>query len=166
MGKKRRRVVSDYVESLLKAEVVNRCPVCGTFEQTTDKFTNHHINGDPSTSEYWNLIRICYTCHDTINKEKEDGKKERKIKQIKKDLFRRLVGDASYQVLLMANKHEITSTLPCLAVTLLKMGLVDIANRNPMTVGIAKHATIMDFRVTGRGKEFIERLNMTEDIPI
>ena len=162
----RRRTISNYAESLLRAEIVNRCPLCGVFEQTTDTFTNHHINGDPSVSEYWNLIRICSTCHDGINKEKQDGKKLRKVKQIKKDLFRRLIGDASYQVLLMANKHTITSTLPCLAITLLKMGLVEVAHPNPITVGTANHATIMDFRITTQGREFIERLNMSESVPV
>lgn len=162
----KRQTISDYVESLLKAEIVNRCPLCGSFEETTDRFTNHHINWDPSISSYWNLIRICTRCHDKINTQKQDGNKLRKIKQVKKDLFRRLVGDASYQVLLMANKHTITSTLPCLAVTLLNLGLVEVAHSNPMTVGTANHATIMDFRITSYGKEFVEQLNITDAVPL
>ena len=163
---KKRQAISDYAESLLKAEIVNRCPICGTFEETRDTFTNHHIDGDPSVSDYWNLIRICLPCHERIHRVKADGKKLRKIKQIKKDLFRKLIGDASYQVLLMANKHTITSTLPCLSVTLLKLGLVDVANPNPFTVGTAKHPTIMDFRITEQGKVFIEQLNMSESVPV
>ncbi|MGD0623942.1 MAG: HNH endonuclease signature motif containing protein [Thermodesulfobacteriota bacterium] len=163
---KKRQTISDYAESLLKAEIVNRCPICGSFEETMDTFTNHHIDGDPSVSDYWNLIRICSPCHERINKEKEDGKKLRKIKQIKKDLFRKLIGDASYQVLLMANKHKITSTLPCLSVTLLNLGLIEVENPNPFTVGTANHATIMDFRITEQGKVFIERLNMSENVPV
>ena len=83
-----------------------------------------------------------------------------------KDLFRRLVGDASYQVLLMARKHTVTSTLPCLAATLLKLRLVEVAHPNPMTVGTANHATIMDFRITADGREFLEHLGIDEDMPI
>jgi len=163
---KKRRVVSSYTESLLKAEIVNRCPVCGSFEETRAPFTNHHIDGDPAVSDYWNLIRICWSCHERINKQAEDGTKLRKIRQLKKDLFRRLVGDASYQVLLMANKHTVTSTIPCLAITLLKLGLVDVASANPMTIGTANHPTIMDFRITDQGKTFIGQLGMSEEIPI
>lgn len=39
----RRKEISDYIVSMLKAEVVNRCPFCGIFEGTVEKFTNHHI---------------------------------------------------------------------------------------------------------------------------
>lgn len=165
---KKRKVISDYVESLLKAEIVNRCPLCGDFEETPDKFTNHHINFDSSISEYWNLIRICWKCHEKNNKHKEDGKRRRKIKQVKKDLFRRLIGDASYQVLLMANHNKVTSTLPCLAMTLLKLELVQISSANPFHIGTANHPTITDFAITPKGEEFIKQLNINEtviDIP-
>jgi len=161
---KKRKIISDYIESLLNAEVVNRCPLCGKFEGTKDSFTNHHINFDSSISEYWNLIRICWDCHSDINDHKEDGKRLRKIKQIKKDLFRRFIGDASYQVLLMANHYQVTSTLPCLAMSLLKLELVKINFNNPFTVGGANHPTITDFAITSKGKEFIEQLNINEEI--
>ena len=165
----KRKVISDYIESLLKAEIINRCPLCGKFEGTLDKFTNHHINFDRSISEYWNLIRICWKCHENINNHKEDGKRLRKIKQIKKDLFRRFIGDASYQVLLMANHYKATSTLPCLAMSLLKLELVQITLKNPLHVGSANHPTITDFAITPKGIEFIKHLNINElvtDIPI
>lgn len=67
---------------------------------------------------------------------------------------------------MIANKLDITSTLPCLGITLLKMGLVQIAKDNSIHVGIAKHATIMDFQITLKGKDFVEKLNIAEDIPI
>lgn len=123
---------------------------------------------DSSVSEYWNVIRICKKCHDDINNHKGDGKRLRKIKQIKKDLFRKLIGDASYQVLLMANYYKETSTLPCLAMSLLKLELVKISSNNPLHVGGASHPTITDFAITPKGKEFIEQLNINEtviDIP-
>ena len=160
----KRKIISDYIESLLKSEIVNRCPICGKLEGTSDNFTNHHINFDNSISEYWNLIRICWKCHDKINKHKEDGKKLRKIKQIKKNLFRRFIGDASYQVLLMANHYKITSTLPCLAMSLLNLDLVKINKKNPLTVGTANHPTITDFSITQKGKEFIKQLNINEKV--
>ena len=78
----KRKVISDYIESLLKSEIVNRCPICGKLEGTLDNFTNHHINFNSSISEYWNLIRLCWECHEEINKYKEDGKRLRKIKLI------------------------------------------------------------------------------------
>jgi hypothetical protein len=166
---KKRKIISDYIESLLKAEIVNRCPLCGKFERTIENFTNHHINFDSSVSEYWNLIRICWDCHEDLNSHKEDGKRLRKIKQIKKDLFRRFIGDASYQVLLMASHYKVTSTLPCLAMSLLKLELVQIHLCNPFTAGGANHPTITDFAITPKGKEFIKQLNINEkvtDIPL
>jgi hypothetical protein len=69
-------------------------------------------------------------------------------------------------VLLMANKHTVTSTLPCLAVTILNLGLVEVEHPNPITVGTANHATIMDFRITSHGKEFISRLKITDAVPV
>ena len=147
------------------SEIVNRCPICGKFEGTTDKFTNHHINFDSSVSEYWNLIRICWECHEITNKHKEDGNRLRKIKQIKKDLFRRFIGDASYQVLLMANHYGVTSTLPCIAMSLLKLELVRVNFNNPFTAGGAKHPTITDYEITQKGKEFIKQLNINETVP-
>jgi 5-methylcytosine-specific restriction endonuclease McrA len=65
-----RKPISDLVRSQLQAEVVNRCPLCGIFEKTGQEFTNHHINHDPSQSEYWNLIRICQSCHDDLSDHK------------------------------------------------------------------------------------------------
>ncbi len=164
----KRKTISDYTESLLKAEITNKCPLCGKFEGTIDKFTNHHINFDNSVSEYWNLIRICWDCHEDINKHREDGKKLRKIRQVKKDLFRKFIGDASYQVLLMANHYKATSTLPCLAMSLLKLELIEIKKRNAMHVGTADHPTITDFSITPKGRDFIEKMNINEkvtDIP-
>ena len=161
---KKRKAISDYMESLLKAEIVNRCPLCGKFEETIENFTNHHINFDRSVSEYWNLIRICSDCHKVLEKNKEDGKRLRKVKQIKKDLFRRFIGDASYQVLLMANHYKVTSTLPCLAMSLLKLKLVKVNLNNPLTAGGANHPTITDFAITSEGKEFIKQLNINEEV--
>lgn len=160
----KRKAISDYIESLLKAEIVNRCPLCGAFEKTQENFTNHHINFDRSVSEYWNLLRICIECHQDLEKNKEDGKRLRKVKQIKKDLFRRFIGDASYQVLLMANHYEITSTLPCLAMSLLKLELVKVNLSNPFTAGGASHPTITDFAITSKGRDFIKQLNINAEV--
>ena len=107
-------------------------------------------------------------CHEEINKNRQDGTRLRKVKQIKGDLFRRLVGDASFQVLLMANRYKITSTLPCLAMSLLKLELVEVNFSNPFTAGGAKHPTITDVKITSKGQEFIQQLNINEmviDIP-
>lgn len=160
-----RQAISDFAASLLGAEVVNRCPLCGAFEGSgSAAFTNHHINGDPSVSEYWNLLRVCRECHDAQNP--QDGGQLRKVKQVKRDLFRRLVGDASFQVLLMANKYDVTSTLPCLASTLLKLRLLQVENPNPFTVGGAKHATLMDFRIADQGRKFIRELGIDPELPL
>jgi len=156
-----RRVISDYVKSLLIEEIVNRCPLCGKFEGTVERFTNHHINHDPSQSEYWNLMRICPDCHSEIEKFKNDGQRDRKLWQVKRALFRNLVGAAGYDILLMAHVHGTTSSLRGLARTLLKMDLVTIEQENSMTVGMAtKHATISAFGITERGKELVEKLKL------
>ena len=161
----KRAVISDYVTSLLRAETVNTCPLCVRFEGTTDQFDHHHTNLDPSVSEYWNLIRLCRACHDDLTKFREDGTRERRVRQIKKDLFRRLVGDASYQVLVMANALGTTSTLPALGISLIRLEFVRVKNSNPLTVGTAKHATIVDLEITDAGREIVRQLNIETVIP-
>ena len=160
-----RNVISDYVNSLLSAETVNRCPLCGQFEGTTDQFDNHHINHDSSVSKYWNLIRLCRSCHEELTKYRQDGTRERRVRQVKKDLFRHLIGDSSYQVLIMANGYGITSTLPSLAISLLRLEFVKVKNSNPMTVGTAKHSTIVDLEITDAGREIIQQLNIETNVP-
>lgn len=161
----RRKGISDYVNSLLLAETINRCPLCGRFEGTTDKFDSHHINHDPSVSKYWNLIRLCRPCHDDLTKFRQDGARERRVRQVKKDLFRHLVGDASFQVLIMANEYGVTSTLPSLAMSLLRLELVRVKRSNPMTVGVAKHSTIVDVEIVDAGREIIEQLKIETNVP-
>jgi hypothetical protein len=161
----KRSTISDYVNSLLGAETVNRCPLCGKFEGTTDKFNNHHIDHNPSCSEYWNLIRLCDSCHDELTKNKNDGTRERKVRQVKQDLFRRLIGDASYNVLLIANKYGITGAFPALALSLLRLELVSLMDNNPLTVGNCKHATIIDLTITDRGRELIKQLRIDTNVP-
>lgn len=158
MGK--RKAVSDYIRSSLMMEINNRCPLCGKFEGTKEEFTDHHINHDPLMSEYWNLIRICQRCHDQINNSKQDGKRDRKIRQVKKHLFRGLIGPASHEVLLLAYKYKITSTLPCLANSLLKLELISVVQQNSITVGIAEHPTIGDYKITDEGKNLVEQLGL------
>ena len=153
-----RTTISDYINSLLQAEIVNRCPLCGEFEKTNKPFNNHHINHDPSISEYWNLIKICTTCHNNINDAKDDGKRDRKIRQVKKDLFRHLIGTASYEVLLLANQNKITSSMPCLGAPLIKMELLAVTQENAFTAGKASHPTISDYKITEKGKELIKQL--------
>lgn len=141
------------------AEVCNRCPVCGSFEKTTENFTDHHINHDSSISEYWNLIRICQTCHEDINENKGDGTRDRKIKQIKKDLFRKLIGTASYEVLLLANESKITTSLPCLANPLIKLELIQTAGSKVHLCG-SSHPTISGYKITEKGKELVQKLGL------
>ena len=105
------------------------------------------------------------TDFDDLTKNRQEGRRERKVRQIKKDLFRRLIGDASYQVLIMANKYGITGTLPSLGMSLLHLGLVTIKYSNPLSVGSAKHPTITDFEITPKGREFIERIKIETDLP-
>ncbi len=161
---KKRSTISDYVCSLLSAEIVNRCPMCGEFEQTLKSFTNHHINGDPSVSDYWNLIRLYEKCHG-LEEQKADGKLLRKVKQRKKDLFRRLIGDAAYQTLLLARDYATTSTLPSLCTTLINMDLIDIVNGKILNYGETGHGTIVTIKLTGRGREFIEKLSIEDPLP-
>jgi|GEM_PF-5417482 len=157
----KRSTISDYTESVLKAEIINKCPVCGKFEGTSDKFTNHHINHDPSISAYWNLIRVCKKCHEDINKHKDDAKRDRKIKQIKTDLFRNYIGPASLEVLLLAYKHGITSSPPSLANSLIRFELVNISKANIFSAGAHKHFTLSDYSITPKGKELVDKLSLS-----
>ena len=155
-----RENISDFIKSLLISEIVNRCPMCGVFEGTRETFTNHHIDHNSSNSYYWNLIRICKVCHKDINTNKGDGKRDRKLKLIKRDLFRRYVGPASLEVLLLAYKHDVTSSLPCLANPLIRLNLIRIELENTFTTGTAKHFTLSDYKITKEGKELVDKLRL------
>ena len=65
----------------------------------------------------------------------------------------------------MAKEYNITSTLPCLGITLIKLELVTKLSKSPMNVGTAKHFTIIDLKITDKGNSFIEQLNISENIP-
>jgi hypothetical protein len=157
---KKRAPISDYVESYLKMEIVNRCPICGKFEKPDDPFTNHHINHDPSISEYWNLIRTCQSCHDDLTKFKEDKSREKRVYEIKRDIFRNFVGSGSYEVLLMAYKYQITSSLLALANSLCRFGYLTIYQENVCSFGSVKHWTFNDYIITKSGKEIVEKLKL------
>ena len=161
----KRATISDYIESVLKTEICNRCPLCGLFEGTADTFENHHIDHDNSNSEYWNLIMICNKCHKIIETNKDDAKRDRKIKQIKMALFRNYIGPAALEVLLLANKHGTTSSLPSLANSLIRFGLVEIAKENVFTAGTAKHYTLSDYKITPKGKELIDKFSLSYLLP-
>jgi hypothetical protein len=152
--------VSDLVESLLKMEIINRCPLGGEFETSDTRFTNHHINHNRNISDYWNMIRICEACHDKLTKHKEDKSTEKRVYEIKRDLFRNFIGSASYEVLLMAYKYEITSSLLALANPLIRLGYLEIFQENICSFGNIRHWTFNDYRITPAGEKIVEKLKL------
>jgi len=156
-----RETISSYVCSLLKEEICNVCPLCGEIEGGVDRFQNHHINHDSSVSEYWNLIRICEECHEENEKNKNDGNRDRKLKQMKRDLFRRRIGPTAYDLLSMARKYKITSTLNSIAEPIRELGYVSIVKQNAIKVGSASHPTICDCQLTPEGEVLVRELNIT-----
>src|SRR3989338_164742 len=130
-----RTSISDWVDSLLRDETKGRCPKCGLYENDQPElFTNHHINGDPSISEYWNLIRLCKACHNNCEKRKRDRRYERDIKRLKAHLFRDFLGHTTYDLLIRAHEKGSVLTFPFVARTLLQLELGTLIQANPMTV--------------------------------
>lgn len=141
-------------------EIINRCPIRGEFETPDNLFTNHHINHNPRISEYWNLIRICQSCHAELTSFKEDKSREKRVYEIKRDLFRNFVGSASYEILLMAYKYQITSSLLALANPLVRLGYLKVHQENICSFGNVKHWTFNDYIITPTGKEIVEKLKL------
>jgi hypothetical protein len=159
-----RQAIGDDVGSMLQEEVVYVCPLgiskeCEKFEGIRKPFTDHHINGDPSVSEYWNLIRLCELCHKEIHDVlKNNGTTERQVKLKKKNLALLYFGPVAVNVLRLAYKYGSTSAMPAMAMKLLEKDYLKVVNPNTMTVGTATHFTFQDYGITPRGKDLIENL--------
>lgn len=167
VAKKLRNVVSDEVESMLKEEVVFMCPLalskkCEKIESVNPKkgFTNHHIDGNPGNSKYWNLIRICEQCRRIESTRPTDEALRRQIKLKKKNLAVQYFGPITVNVLRLAAKYGVTCAMPGMAIKLLEQGFVRVNNgkSNPFTVGVAKHVTLQDYQITDLGTELVVNL--------
>ena len=154
-----RKVVNDFVKSLLKEEVSNVCPLCGNFEKTGSELTNHHINHDPSKSVYWNLIRICAACHEDLTKYKTDGTREKRVKFVKQRLFRNFFGPAAVSALKLAYEKEGVTVSPATVKELCDWNFIKVVHPNVLTVGPATNvATLSTYALTESGKEMKENL--------
>ena len=149
---------------MLREEVVHVCPIgisesCERFESLNDPFTHHHINGDSARSEFWNLIRLCKSCHDVIHNIHSNNKKvQRQIRLRKRLLTLQWLGPLAVNVLVLAKRFQVTSAMPCAVIRLLEYGYLEIANSNTLTIGSSPHATLQDYRITKRGVELVEHL--------
>jgi hypothetical protein len=170
MTDKRRRPIGDGIRGMLMEEIVYVCPLglsywCERLEKVETPFTIHHIDGDSSNSEYWNLIRICGTCHEAENGRHQDGDLQRTIRLRKRNLAMQYFGPLSVNVLQLAHMYGVTSAMPAMAMKLLERGYVEITNDNTITVGAAKHVTFQDYRLTPAGRELVEKLFRPPDLP-
>jgi len=158
-----RTSVSDWVGSLLQDEIKSRCPKCGKFESDqSESFSYHHIDGNHSNSEYWNLIRLCCECHDRCEKYKGDSRYVRKVKRLKAHLFRDFLGHTTYDLLLRAYEKGSVLTFPFVARTLLQLGLGTLEQANPVTFGAAKdEPTFSVYSLTEQGKKWAGELNLS-----
>ncbi len=156
-----RAPISDRTKSMLQREVVNSCPLCGNFERTGEEFTNHHINHDSSISDYWNLIRICQTCHDDLTANRNDGIRERKVKQVKRNLFRVYYGPEAYKTLIIAYENKKVTATPINALELIRDDYLKMHKKNVMTIGPATNISTFDtYEITANGKMIVEMLKM------
>ena len=159
MGK--RKEISDHINSMLVREVGNRCPLCGNFERTGNELTNHHINHDSSCSVYWNLIRICQICHADLTKHRNDGIRERRIRLVKRKLFRDYYGPEACKALVLAYDNKKVTATPITALELLQEEYVRISKKNVFTVGAATNISTFDtYEITAGGKEIVEQLGL------
>ena len=161
LKRKRRTTISDMVHSLLKAEVTNICPLCGKFERTSQEFTAHHINHDSSVSEFWNLIRICRECHDDLTENKQDGVREKRVKEVKKQLFRTHFGPDACNALVLAAENDKVTCSPVTALMLVRRVYVKMFRENILTVGPATNVSTFDiYEITPAGQVVVERLRL------
>jgi hypothetical protein len=158
-----RAPTSDWICSLLCDETKGRCPKCGRYENDQPEFfTNHHINGKASESEYWNLIRLCKACHEKCAQRKEDEHYKRDIKRLKAHLFRDFLGHTTYDLLLRAYEKGSVLTFPFTARTLLQLGLGTLTQANPMSVGAAHdRPTFSVYSLTEQGRKWVSELNLS-----
>jgi len=157
----KRSPISDRTKSMLQKEVVNRCPLCGNFERTGEELTNHHINHDPSQSFYWNLIRICETCHDDLTEHRHDGKRERRVKLIKRSVFRNYYGPEAYKALILAYENTEVTATPITALELVDDGYLSMSYQNVLTVGPATNVSTFDtYKITTDGKDIVEKFGI------
>ncbi|PIR21048.1 MAG: hypothetical protein COV45_02650 [Deltaproteobacteria bacterium CG11_big_fil_rev_8_21_14_0_20_47_16] len=158
-----RSAISDHVNSMLQREIGNICPLCGTFEKTGNDFTNHHINHDPSVSEYWNLIKICENCHADLTKHKADGVRLRRIKLVKKKLFRDHFGPEAYKTLKLAYENKLVTATPINAIELVEDGYLIIHTKNVLTAGPATNISTFDtYSITDIGRDIVEKLSIVK----
>ncbi len=157
----KRTTISDNVKSFLQEEVANCCPLCGKFERTGAEMTNHHINHDPSISEYWNLIRVCKRCHKDLTKYRNDGERECRVKRVKRHLFRNYFGpEACNAIVLAATKGKITCS-PVTALMIARRGYLRMFEENVFTVGPATNITSLDtYEITNEGKDIVDKLRL------
>lgn len=156
-----RRTISDFINSQLSLEVSNRCPLCGIFERTGNDFTNHHINHDPSVSEYWNLIRLCQSCHNDLTENRNDGVRERRVKLVKRQLFRNYYGPEAYKTLQLAYENNLVTATPINALELVRRGFLRMSQQNILTVGPATNISTFDtYAVTTEGRNLVEKLGL------
>lgn len=157
-----RKPISDWVASLLKDEISGRCPKCGKYEGDSEAFTDHHINGKSSISEYWNLIRLCPVCHQKCEDHKGDAKYVREIKRLKARLFRNFLGHTTYDLLLRTFEKGSVTTFPFLTRTLIDLGLGRITQENPMSIGSAQdRPTFSVYSLTLQGRKWATELNLS-----
>lgn len=155
----KRRAVSDRTRSLLKEEVSNVCPLCGRFERTGDEFTAHHINHDPGVSEYWNLVLLCSDCHDDLSKHRTDGTRGRRVRLVKRRLFRSYFGPTAVNAMRLAWENSVVVASPVDAVDLCVWGFMRIKRRNVMSVGPVTGVSTFDaYELTPEGRTVWERV--------
>lgn len=155
----RRQPVSDRVNSLLVEEVSNICPICGQFEKTGKKFTNHHINHDPGISEYWNLIKICQSCHNDFEKNKNDGGRDRRIHLVKRRLFRDYFGPIAVNAMKVAKQEGTVTAMPYTVHDLCQRNFMSSEQQNVFSVGPSTLSSAFDvFVLTNEGDDILREI--------
>lgn len=158
--KPERSNISDELKSLLRFEISNQCPRCGGFEkEEAQSFQNHHIDGNRSVTEYWNLIRVCETCHHILQRNTANDRFVRDIKQKKKQIFRNLVGPAAYDVLMSAYEKNKVVTFPFIARTLEGLRLVKLDHENVLSCGPVV-PVLNSYAITEVGKTWAQELRL------
>src|SRR3989344_1981243 len=107
-----------------------------------------------------NLILLCEPCHKKCEKNRGDQKYEKKIKRLKKNIFRHFIGPTSYDVLLHTIEKRSVLTFPYADRTLLQLNLVELMQENPMSVGMGAKPSFSVYSITDQGKTWARELDL------
>jgi hypothetical protein len=100
-------------------------------------------------------------CHDDLTEHRNDGTRERRVKLVKRKLFRDYYGPEAYKALLIAYDNKKVTATPINALELVEDKYLKMSKKNVMTIGGATNLSTFDtYEITPAGIEIVEKLGL------